>query len=41
MTRVLKTGLRIILGADYTTDEDILQKYKLRDLLVVRDNIVR
>ena len=41
LTRVLKTGLRIIWGADYTTYDDILQRSQLKDLQVVRDNIVR
>ena len=31
LTRVLKTGLRIIWGANYTTHEDILNRFQLRD----------
>ena len=41
LSRVLKTGLHTIWGAEYTTLEDILHRSKLNDLQTVRDNIVR
>jgi hypothetical protein len=41
LSRVLKTGLRIIWGAEYTTFEDMLHRSNLKDLQVVRNNIVR
>jgi hypothetical protein len=41
LSRVLKTGLRIIWGSDYTTFEDILIKSNLKDLQHVRNKIVR
>ena len=41
LERVLKTGLRIIWGSEYTTFEDMLIKSKLKDLQHVRDKIVR
>ena len=41
LSRVLKTGLRIIWGAQYTRFEDILHRSNLKDLQAVRDKIVR
>ena len=41
LSRVLKTGLRIIWGSEYTTFEDILKKSNLKDLQDVRNKIVR
>ena len=41
LTRVLKTGLRIIWGAEYTTFDDILVKSNMKDLQYTRDKIVR